>query len=403
MKRTQLIDARLAKGWSQERAAGEVGVGRNTYGLWELGKVTPYPLYRYRLCEVFGRSEQELGFARESEEEMDVSRRQLIASGVGLAAMTVAGPMIAMEEFLPQCSSSLQVCRQLLQGSKLSSAEQMLNAYVPTLSRLVLLPSKYQETLASLATHAKMLQALCESHKMNLVSREAYCHEAVQYSDLSGDSGLITAAKMNLGHCHIGTQRPKKAIAAYLEALHALGDDVSLLRSHVYMGLACAYAQQREEQQALEAIGLAAEHFPDRPEFDPHASYADADKALLHLWEGKMYLALLRHSPDSGHSRNAITSLTESAKRGALSDRVISEMAIHHAEAALGMGDMEEYVVYLRDGAMRGLAIGSQKRYSEAFAVFKRTPASWRNEPAIRALKDDVFYQSRGFSTNSQK
>src|SRR5438270_9181327 len=54
MKREKLIRARLKKGLSQEVAAELIGVSRNAWSLWELGKEDPYPLNVGQLCKFFG-------------------------------------------------------------------------------------------------------------------------------------------------------------------------------------------------------------------------------------------------------------------------------------------------------------------------------------------------------------
>jgi hypothetical protein len=62
-------------------------------------------------------------------------------------------------------------------------------------------------------------------------------------------------------HCYYPRQ-PQAAIPIFHKALHALGDKTSLLRSDILMGLSEAYAQCKEEQDALHYAGLAQEHFP---------------------------------------------------------------------------------------------------------------------------------------------
>lgn len=59
-QRTQLIAARIAKGWAQEEAAARIGVTRNTLSAWERGIANPYPVHVHRLCEVFAISMEEL-------------------------------------------------------------------------------------------------------------------------------------------------------------------------------------------------------------------------------------------------------------------------------------------------------------------------------------------------------
>ncbi len=384
MERKALINARLRKNLTQEELAERVKVQPNTVYRWESGMSRmPRGYNLHALCDVLGATAEELG---------------LEGSETAQAEATVFSekrtePTIAIGEFLPQCANALKACWHLLHGRGLAVAPELLATYTPTLMVLMAAPSAYQETIASLATQAKILQAILAMHTMNIVGREVHSLEAVEYAALSGDSGLVAAAKMTVGYTYTYcVRRPQKAINAYLEALHALGDEVSLLRSDIYMGLADAYAQQREEQLALSAIGLAKEHFPDHPELDPRFLYADCTASELYQWEGKMYLDLAQQYPGRGYYQSAYDSFTESASLHAVAERSEAETLIHYAEAAAGLADMEHYANTLRSGALLALEVGSQKRFNEALTVFKRTPATWLREPAIQALDDDIFH-----------
>jgi transcriptional regulator with XRE-family HTH domain len=57
---------REIRGWSQDKLAEKVGVTPRTVSRWERGKSIPHPCYREKLCQLFGRNTQELGFLRES-------------------------------------------------------------------------------------------------------------------------------------------------------------------------------------------------------------------------------------------------------------------------------------------------------------------------------------------------
>lgn len=49
----QLLELRKARGWSQEDAAHEIGVGVKTWRLWERAKTLPYDSNIRKLAEVF--------------------------------------------------------------------------------------------------------------------------------------------------------------------------------------------------------------------------------------------------------------------------------------------------------------------------------------------------------------
>lgn len=60
-----LRKARRARGWTQAQAAEWIGTERGNYSRWERGEVSPSPYYVQRLCEVYGKTAEELGLLEE--------------------------------------------------------------------------------------------------------------------------------------------------------------------------------------------------------------------------------------------------------------------------------------------------------------------------------------------------
>jgi hypothetical protein len=160
------------------------------------------------------------------------------------------------------------------------------------------------------------------------------------------------------------------------------------------MGLAEAYAQCKEEQQALHHIGLAKKHFPDHPEYDQSFLYAECGLTTLYQWEGKMFLELSEQYPDRGYQIQARDVLMQSIGAQSLSDRCTTETIIYQADSARVTGELTIYTNALRTAAQMALDIGSKKRYNEALIVYQRTPHRWGNEPQVQALARDLFKQN---------
>src|SRR5436853_5777447 len=58
---------RELRGWSQEDVARKIGAPDDkTVRRWESGKVSPTPHYRQKLCALYDKSAQELGFIEEN-------------------------------------------------------------------------------------------------------------------------------------------------------------------------------------------------------------------------------------------------------------------------------------------------------------------------------------------------
>jgi DNA-binding XRE family transcriptional regulator len=83
MRNEKLIAAREERGWTQEKAAEKIGVGRVTYARWEAKGVIPHLSTSSLACEAFKMTAEKLGFRKpvktqEIESQEDVNRRKAI-------------------------------------------------------------------------------------------------------------------------------------------------------------------------------------------------------------------------------------------------------------------------------------------------------------------------------------
>lgn len=68
MKQHPLKVERELRGWSQAKVAEALNTTVRTISRWEQGQALPYPYYRERLCELFGKDARQLGLLPEREE-----------------------------------------------------------------------------------------------------------------------------------------------------------------------------------------------------------------------------------------------------------------------------------------------------------------------------------------------
>ncbi len=332
--------------------------------------------------------------------EQNIPRRQALATIAALPTTLLAISGLAnnsiVEEFLPQCAASITSCWYLMKGKGFAAVGDLLPQFVPLLGTLALRPSKHQQIAARLATQTSIIQGILAQHRLDFTKREAHCSDAVRYARISQDSKLHAVSLMYLGytysHCYYPRQ-PQKAIPVFQQALNALSDETSLLRSDILMGLGEAYAQCKEEQEALRCIGLAQEYFPAYPEHDPSFIYADCGLNTLYQWQGKTYLQLVEHFPNADYQQRAAQSLMQSIGINSISERSTNETIIYRADASRVLGDLEIYAASLRQSVQMAIDIGSRRRYSDAFLVYQRTPEKWIAEPQIQALAHDIFKQ----------
>lgn len=145
-------------------------------------------------------------------------------------------------------------------------------------------------------------------------------------------------------------------------------------------------AEVNDEFQAKRAILMAQDCFPSHPEQYASFLYADCGRDTLYQWEAKMYLDLAQHGQGHDYYQNAWNTLEQSIKIHAISDRCMIETVIYQTSAALGLHDLEMYVSHLKEEASTALQIGSQRRYQEAFELYRQAPKNWKQGPKIRDL-----------------
>src|SRR5579875_3667232 len=70
----KLQHERELRGWSQQNVAEAIGTDFKRISAWENGTNQPSPYYRAKLCEIFGKNAQELGFLDQASDENCVSK-----------------------------------------------------------------------------------------------------------------------------------------------------------------------------------------------------------------------------------------------------------------------------------------------------------------------------------------
>jgi transcriptional regulator with XRE-family HTH domain len=287
----QLRAARKARRWSMQFASQQVGVDRVTYSRWELGEQNPHPSSLDMLCQTFGMSPEELGFGhllivhelQEPEElSMDQKRRELFKQALGMsAALTVPTQNVFSSSVFSQNLSLsdamlidhfgklASICWDLLRVDGLPTVGQLLPTFLPEITELAQQPSTCQKPAAGLAAQGHILAGLVATLQLNHIASEAYCKKAVVFSRLSEDRTLEAAALKHLAVKYFDLKHPIKTLQTYQEVLPFIDEISPLMKSRTYLGLAAAYAQAGQEQEALRYLGMAQETFPVLPEADP--------------------------------------------------------------------------------------------------------------------------------------
>ncbi|MBV9256775.1 MAG: helix-turn-helix domain-containing protein, partial [Ktedonobacteraceae bacterium] len=102
----QLKQEREQRGWSQAHLAEQVGVDVMTVRRWESGFSRPYPIYRERLCTLFGKSVQELGLLPAENEHVESAATLLLDPALPFA-LGQAADLVGRETFLQDLKQRL--------------------------------------------------------------------------------------------------------------------------------------------------------------------------------------------------------------------------------------------------------------------------------------------------------
>lgn len=404
MERTKLKRAREDRKLKQWQVADAIGCSRDSIGLWERGQSDPQDYWIRELCTFFDKESKELDLylAEQIPTLEDIikmlehlPRREVVAmlqklpafAAIDLSVLLLDLPSITPEEFLSQCAASLKACWHLLQHDGLPHVDNILAVSLPKLSEVTAHSSPYRGIAASLMTEARILQVILAGHRLDFVTREIRCMDAVRFGQMSGNKLIHAVALAYLGY-HYWAYVPDsgKAISAFNDGLKCIGSSESLQRSVFFVGLAGAYAQMGDEKQARDYVEQAREAMPKHPEQDPYYTLIDIGPQELCQYEGRVFLALDEHYSDQGHARTAYNAFVQGSDLQAISDRTQSETLIQRADAARGIGELHHFLECLEQGIRIAFQIGSKKRINEAVTVLHKAPEAWHKEQKYQDL-----------------
>lgn len=283
-------------------------------------------------------------------------------------------------EIMQGLHSLIDACWQFSRGTELALAEQLLSAYMARVVPLAQQPSSYQQEAINLAAQGFHLSGLLAWHRNNMQARELYYKQTVQYSRLSGNPSLLIPALRSLGNTYYHKSLYPQALQAYQDALQHAKDASPLLQACVYMSLAVACAHIGQPQNALTYLGLAHNTFPEHPETDPSFSWAEFDLSQMILWEGIMRTQL-------GQPQQALDILKRIEQPDfTASERLRVQIINQQAKTAIFANDLEQGAAYVKTGLVGAKALGSQRRYSEAYENFQQMWLLWPQEKRVMEL-----------------
>nr|BBH92368.1 hypothetical protein KTA_05670 [Thermogemmatispora argillosa] len=298
------------------------------------------------------------------------------------------------EEVLPACAGSITACWHLLNEGEFEVVERTVRGYLPWLREWAYEPSGVQQEAAYLAAQACLLEGLIAYHRMQFRQRLSLCQEARALSFLARDDALLVNALGMLGTTAGYLDQPELAIASYEEARQRLSRVVfTSLKSSIFWGIARAYAQWGREDEANAALGMARDQSMAEETDRGLPAYIVADQGIerLIILEGRCYLDLGDRTQKSRLFSLAEQVLARADALDLLPERIRLEIINLRGEAAIGRGELEEYVSYTVEGAEGAKRLGSSKRRQELVSNWRKALERWPWEKRVRELGELVL------------
>lgn len=299
------------------------------------------------------------------------------------------------ETFLPECTASITSCWHLLNGDGLAAIEQTLPVYLPTLVTWSKQPSRYQQTAASLAAQGSIIMRLVTYHQFRLQDSLAYTNQAVELAKISGDHDLLAYALTSAGFASYWTNQPQLMLQRYQEAECILQKVTPAFQSSILAGLAHAYAQNSCIIEAQDTLGKARDLFSEKVSEVPCYISAHAGLSQLIINEGLTHLALGSKDANQAlthynNAKNALALINRQFPDNMIPQRNYAQIVNYQAQAAIGMGDLDEAEHYLLAGMRGATALGSEKRRQEVLVNWDTAKKRWPYEKKLLALAEGM-------------
>ncbi len=371
MKRTKLIEARYQHGWSQEEAAEKIGVTRNTLSQWEQGKVIPYPMHINKLCELYGKSTQEL---------------DLMDGQGSIAQYAKNAPDLWPDDLLSVYDRAIAACHDLYFGGNPRQAEAILPIFAMQTATLAKQSSPLQASAARLASHTQRLACELATDREDFGAAQTAGKQAFIYAELAQDANLQVAALISLANIGFHRKLSSAALHAYMHAVSLLDERVTpLLAGRVYVGLAEVQAMRGDLQEAMRAMGLAYECFPEKPEDDPAYPYLRASRYSLYVFGDVQTRLFLGQAKEAERALTTMQKENNDPKEEPITKL---DMLYYQADIAAQADDLERTGEILTEAALLAKELGSRLYFNKLAANYSQLQAQRPKEPMLAPLEE---------------
>ena len=370
--RKELVEARQRRGWSQEDLAAKLEVHRNTVSEWERGVKAPYPAHVQRLCEIYGMSTEELGLC--------INHTINVSTG--------DPSELWADDLLTVYDRGIVACRDLFFGGNPCPVEAILPLYNQQTALLARQSSSLQRPAARLASHAQRLTCELATDREDFGTAERAGKEAFFYARLAEDADLQVASLIILANLAFHRKLSTAALQTYQQAVSLLSERVTpLLQGRTYAGLAEIYAMRGQLQDAMRAMGLAYELYPQKPENDPAYPYIRASRYALYVF-GDVQSRLFLGQPKEADK--ALIAMQQETNDPEFEPITKLDMLYYQADVQIQQGDLESSNAVLTEAVTLAKRLGSRLYFNKLAVSYHNLRLRSPKEPRVLAM-EEVF------------
>ncbi len=281
-------------------------------------------------------------------------------------------------------------CWKLTDLNELATAEGILSHFLPA---IIALPSRdVTAQIASLASQGLRLQSVLVHHRSDTSHKVLLCQQAVEYARFGGDRNILVPALIELAAAYKFEGQLEKRLHTLQEALGYSVHASPLVQSRAYSNSASALAESGRITEAQLYITLARDVFPDDPTADPNYVFADSSIFTLSYHTGKVY-ASAGNIPEAFAAFNLYQQHSHDTP---IPERIRLEIVNAQSRAAIRANDLERYATFVENAISGALALGSKKRFNEAYRIFQQDmPLDWLATRQMKTLVEKYHLERK--------
>lgn len=154
-----------------------------------------------------------------------------------------------------------------------------------------------------------------------------------------------------------------------------------VLKGRVYADIAEVHAMRGQAQEALQAMGLAYEHFPMRPEDDPAYSYVRASRYALYVFGDAQSQLFLKRPKEA---EKALMAMQKETNDPDIEPVTRLDFLYYQAETQVQQKELEASSTVLTEAVGLARDLGSRLYFNKLAGTYHDVRVQWPHESGCR-------------------